>query len=852
MTHHPMILRLGHAPAPPVTEEFGMRATRLDKLIRHGLPVPDAFALSTEAVNTVAYGTLLGLDEILACFAPTALFSIRSSPLNPDWGGPETVLNVGMNDAVHAHFTALYGADVADRLYARFIQDFGVKVARLEAEDFEEVLTEAKNEPALVLRAFKAFYTQETEQSFPQDRQTQLRYLLRAMAKAWDGLSARILRQAHGAPENAGLGLIVQRMALGIGTGESGAGLAQFVNPATGVRQINGRYLAQSQGRDAIQDGQQAQFLSRDPRGLSLEEIAPEAFAQLGKLSTALRQTFRDEHSVEFTIENGTPLILDAYPAARNTRAAITIATDLAQEGIITTDEALMRIDPLHLSQMLHPQIDPKAKRHVIASGIAASPGAATGRVVFNAEEAQASAAREEACILVRPETTPEDIRGMHSAKAIITERGGLTSHAAVIARTLGVPCITGATQLNINLKARSLAPNGGPRISEGDWITVDGTTGEIMHGAVPLVQPEIGGVFETFMEWADAKRDIEVRANADTPADAELSRRFKVDGIGLCRTEHMFFDPKRLTLMREVIMTKNAADRTSALDMLLPMQRADFKELFKIMNGLPVCIRLLDPPFHEFLPKSREECQSLAEAMDLPLRDVMARIKALEEFNPMLGLRGVRLGITAPEIYAMQTRAIFEAAVEVAREGLEVIPEIMIPLVSANREVELVRARINEVADAVSRAAAQEIDFELGVMVETPRAALRAGDLAHSASFLSFGTNDLTQMTYGLSRDDAGRFMREYVNSGVYPEDPFLSLDLEAVGELLSIAAERARQEDPSLKLGLCGEHGGDPEAVAFCRDLGFTYISCAPFRTPIARLAAAQARIKAENAKS
>jgi pyruvate,orthophosphate dikinase len=551
---------------------------------------------------------------------------------------------------------------------------------------------------------------------------------------------------------------------------------------------------------------------------------------------------------LDFVAEDGKVAIVDAVAVRRNARAAVRIAVDLAEQGAITREEALLRIDPRSLAEHLHPQIDAATPRDVFATGLAASPGAATGRVVFTAEAAQAAAAQDEATILVRLETSPEDIRGMHAARGVLTVRGGMTSHAAVIARGIGLPCVVGASDLRIDPAERTLVSRDGRIFHEGALVTLDGTRGEVSVGAPATIPSELGGAFSTLLDWADAVRDLGVRANADTPAEARTAREFRVDGLGLCRTEHMFFEPERIMVMREMILADTDAERQAALDRLLPMQRADFIEMFEIMRGLPVTIRLLDPPLHEFLPKEPADIAALAVAMGVPAAAVTARARELAEVNPMLGMRGVRLGVVMPAIYEMQARAIFEAAIAASRDAQSpAVPEVMIPLVSANREVELVKSRIDAVAEAVRAEQGTEFTYKLGVMVETPRAALRAEDLAASAAFLSFGTNDLTQMTYGLSRDDAGRFMRFYVNSGVFPEDPFHSLDLEGVGELLLIAAKRGRARNPDLVLGLCGEHGGDPSSVRFCKVAGFDYVSCSPFRVPIARLAAAQATLLA-----
>jgi pyruvate,orthophosphate dikinase len=583
----------------------------------------------------------------------------------------------------------------------------------------------------------------------------------------------------------------------------------------------------------------------------ALEDLAPAAVERLTRAAAAATSRFRDAQLVEFALEAGEPAIIDSVPVRRNGRAAVRIAVDLANAGVISREQALLQIEPRSLIEHLHPQIDPTAPRDVFGTGLAASPGAATGRLVLSAEAAMTAAAQAEPTILARLETGPEDIRGMHAALGVLTLRGGMTSHAAVIARGIGVPCVVGAGDLRLDLVERTLSSPDGRVFREGALLTLDGTRGEVLAGAPAMIAPELGGAFSELLDWADAVRDLGVRANADTPAEARMARDFGVDGIGLCRTEHMFFDPERLMVMREMILAETEAGRRAALDRLLPMQRADFVELFGIMRGLPVVIRLLDPPLHEFLPQESEDLHALALAMDLPVAQVTGRATALREVNPMLGMRGVRLGLVLPEIYEMQARAIFEAAIAVNRDArAPVVPEVMIPLVSANREVELVRAHIDAVAAEVQAEQGATLDFRLGVMVETPRAALRAGDLALSAAFLSFGTNDLTQMTYGLSRDDAGRFMRDYVRQGVFTEDPFHTLDLEGVGELLLIAARRGRASNPDLVLGLCGEHGGDPSSVRFCKVAGFDYVSCSPFRVPIARLAAAQASLLTRDA--
>ncbi|MCR9113321.1 MAG: pyruvate, phosphate dikinase [Rhodobacteraceae bacterium] len=828
--------------APVATHTHGGRAKCLQRLVRLDIPVPRTVALSFDAVASIAAGDTPDMEALLAPFGTSPILCVRPSSEDPDWGGPGAVLNIGMNDARHVELSDEIGKAASAALYLRFVQAYAVHVARLDPDMFDEL----SDDPVIALGEALSAYEDETEESFPQDSGVQLLEVLRSMARAWQGTTARLLRQAKGAPADAGLGLVVQEMALGLGQGECGSGVMQLVNSQTGARQITGRYLSQSQGREALNKQNEALFLERDPRGPSLEELAPDAFAKLKALTELMRAKLREEMQTEFTIENGQVHVLDGVRVSRNARAAVAIAVALAEDGIIPREEALMRIQPRALNELLHRQIDPDAPRDVIARGIAASPGAASGKIVFSAAEAQASDSRDEPCILVRRETSPEDIRGMHSAVGVLTERGGTTSHAAVIGRGIGRPCVVGASEIRFQTQKKRLIFPDGRTLRAGDVITIDGTNGEVLAGEAPMLEAARDDSFRTLMAWADEVRDIEVRANADTPADAEAARRFKAQGIGLCRTEHMFVDPDRLTAMREMIFADTGADRASALELILPMQRADFIDLFRIMQGLPVCIRLFDPPLHEYLPSDRDGIRELAEALDLPLSDVTRRVEALDEYNPMLGMRGVRLGVVMPEIYEMQARAIFEATVEASREGDPVVPEIMIPLVSAKREVELVKMRVDAVAAAVRTETGRDFTYRLGVMVETPRAALRAEEIAQHVSFLSFGTNDLTQMTYGLSRDDAGRFMSDYVKQGVYPEDPFHRLDAEGVGELLTIGAERGRKANPELTLSICGEHGGNPESIAFCRAAGFDYVSCSPFRVPVARLAAAQLAVK------
>ena len=829
------------AEAPIKNSTHGGRAKCLQRLVRLDLPVPRTVALSFESVHRIAKGGMPDIAAILGVFEPDVLLCVRPSSEDPDWGGPGAILNICMNDRRMNDLGEMLGPEAASALYLRFVQAYAIYVARLDPDVFDAVTPDGPDALRQTLQA----YEEESEEPFPQDPAEQLAGVLRSMARAWEGTSARLLRQAKGAPADAGLGLVVQQMIPGLGQGECGSGVLQLVDTTTGQPQVTGRYLSQSQGRDALGAGAKALYLEKDARGRALEDVAPRAFSDLKTHAALMREKLREEMQVEFVIDDGRVHILDGVRVPRSSRAAVRIAVRLAQDGIITPQEAVMRVEPKALSELLHRQVDPQANRDVLARGIAASPGAATGRIVFTSAQAQASASRREACVLVRRETSPEDIRGMHAASAVLTERGGITSHAAVIGRGLGLPCIVGASDLKFNTRREQIVTPDGRVLRIGDIITIDGSSGQVLAGAPQMLEAALDDAFQTLMCWADEFRDIGIRANADTPADAQTARNFDAQGIGLCRTEHMFFEPGRLTVMREMIFAETSADRAAVLERLLPMQREDFVQLFRIMEGQPVCIRLFDPPLHEFLPATKQGQRELAEALGLRVSDVTRRVEAMEEYNPMLGLRGVRLGITVPEIYDMQARAIFEATLAASRDGEPVVPEIMIPLVSAKREVELVKSRVDAVAAAVRSEMGRGFDYRLGVMVETPRAALRADEIAPHTAFLSFGTNDLTQMTYGLSRDDAGRFMSTYVQKGVFREDPFHTLDIDGVGELLKLGAERGRAAHPGITLSICGEHGGNPESIAFCRELGLDYVSCSPFRVPVARLAAAQLAI-------
>ena len=700
-----------------------------------------------------------------------------------------------------------------------------------------------------LIDAYKALVRDETGSDFPQDARAQLRGAIRAVLDSWMNARAVTYRRLHGIPAEWGTAVTVQAMVFGNMGDDCATGVAFTRNPSTGEAALYGEYLVNAQGEDVVAGIRTPRAVSEAARqasgtdGPSMERAMPDAFAALTAVMARLERHYRDMQDVEFTVQGGTLWILQTRAGKRTAKAALKIAVDMADAGLVSEAEALARVDPLALEQLLHPTLDPDAPRRVLARGLPASPGAACGTVVFDPDEAEDRANRGEAVILLRTETSPEDIHGMHAARGIVTSRGGMTSHAAVVARGMGRPCITGASALRIDEAARECRA-GGAVIAAGDTVTIDGASGELLDGAVPTIEPALSDDFATLMGWADRARRLMVRANAETPADAETALRFGAEGIGLCRTEHMFFDDARIVAVREMIVATDADGRRAALAKLLPAQRSDFAALFRIMAGLPVTIRLLDPPLHEFLPRTDAEIAGVAQAAGVTFEALRARIAQLHETNPMLGHRGCRLGISYPEIYEMQARAIFEAAAE-AEGARPVALEIMIPLVATRREFDILKAAIERIHMAVEEETGAGIAYAIGTMIELPRAALRAGEIAESASFFSFGTNDLTQTAFGISRDDAASFVGDYERAGILARDPFASLDREGVGELVQIAAERGRRTRPDLKLGICGEHGGDPASIAFFEDVGLDYVSCSPYRVPVARLAAAQAAI-------
>jgi pyruvate,orthophosphate dikinase len=710
----------------------------------------------------------------------------------------------------------------------------------LNAEDLEQLVTR-----------YKKRVEEETGKPFPQDPHAQLWGAIGAVFGSWMNQRAITYRRLHNIPESWGTAVNVQAMVFGNMGETSATGVAFTRNPSTGEKKLYGEYLINAQGEDVvagIRTPQEITEAARKEAGSdkpSMEAALPDAFAELKRIHAKLERHYRDMQDLEFTIEQGKLWMLQTRNGKRTAQAALRIAVELAQEKLITKEEAVARIDPAALDQLLHPTIDPKAERKVIATGLPASPGAACGEIVFSSEEAEALKSQGRKVILVRVETSPEDIHGMHAAEGILTTRGGMTSHAAVVARGMGKPCVSGAGALRVDYRAQTMTA-GGTTLKRGDTLTIDGATGQVLAGKVPMMVPTLGGEFATVMKWADTFRKLKVRANADTPADARTAIKFGAEGIGLCRTEHMFFDADRIRAVREMILAQDEKSRRAALAKLLPMQRADFVDLFKIMGGLPVTIRLLDPPLHEFLPHSEKEIAEVAQAMGADPQKLADRAHELHEFNPMLGFRGCRLAIAYPEIAEMQARAIFEAAAEVGRAtGRPVAPEIMVPLIASKAELDLVKERIDAMAEKVAAETKTEIKYQVGTMIELPRAALKADEIAETAEFFSFGTNDLTQTAFGISRDDAASFLGIYTSKGILPADPFVSIDREGVGELIRIATARGRKVRKNLSLGICGEHGGDPASVAFCHEVGLDYVSCSPFRVPIARLAAAQAAL-------
>jgi len=862
---------------------LGGKGANLAEMSHLGLPVPPGFTITTGVCaafydNNRQYpdGLQAQVKKALADIGMQVgrvfgdpknplLVSVRSGARASMPGMMDTVLNLGLNDETVEGLADLSGdARFAWDSYRRFIQMYADVVLGVDHAHFEEILDEYKDSQEYfrdtdltaddwkkVVASYAERVQAERGKPFPQDVHEQLWGAIGAVFGSWRNARAETYRRLHNIPESWGTAVTVQAMVFGNMGEDSATGVAFTRNPSTGENKVYGEYLINAQGEDVVAGIRTPQTLTLEAREESgstkpsLEETLPEVFALLKDVFRRLEAHYRDMQDIEFTVERGKLWMLQTRNGKRTARAGLKIAVDMVHERLITEREALLRLDPAALDQLLHPMLDPAAPRHVIAKGLPASPGAASGEVVFSADDAEDLKAKGHKVILVRIETSPEDIHGMNAAEAILTARGGMTSHAAVVARGMGRPCVSGAGSLRIDY-AKEKFSVAGVEIKKGDIITVDGGAGEVISGEVATIKPELSGDFARVMEWADAARRLEIRTNAETPEDVAVARDFGAEGIGLCRTEHMFFDADRIIAVREMILAEDRPARVAALNKLLPMQREDFVKIFKVMAGLPVTIRLLDPPLHEFLPKTPGEIEEIAKASGMDDEKLRRRTAQLHETNPMLGHRGCRLGISHPEIYEMQARAIFEAALQVEQEtGVAAQPEVMIPLVAMSDELHILKEKIIAVAAEVKQETGLAFDYLIGTMIELPRAALAAGEIAAHAEFFSFGTNDLTQTTFGISRDDSAQFMNDYIRAGVFEQDPFVTLDREGVGELVKIAAQRGRTARAGLKLGICGEHGGDPASIAFCHEVGLDYVSCSPYRVPIARLAAAQAAL-------
>jgi pyruvate,orthophosphate dikinase len=861
----------------------GGKGANLAEMAEIGLPVPPGFTITTE--ECVRYlqegadfsdGVKAEVAEALAHIeravgkkfgdaSDPLLVSVRSGARVSMPGMMDTVLNLGLNDATVVGLAATSGDErFAWDSYRRFIQMYSDVVLGLDHGLFEEALEIAKEDRGYfadtemeaddwkeLVVEFKTIAEQELGHPFPQDVTEQLWGAIRAVFDSWDSDRAKVYRRLNDIPGDWGTAVNVQAMVFGNMGDTSATGVAFTRDPATGENHYYGEWLVNAQGEDVVAGIRTPQYLTRRGREAagaelpSMEEAMPEAYAELAHVFDLLEKHYKDMQDIEFTVERGKLWMLQTRSGKRTAKAALRMAVDMVGERLIDEVTAIKRVDPMALDQLLHPTLDPDADRDVLATALPASPGAASGKIALDSDLAERWANNGDKVILVRVETSPEDIHGMHAAQGILTARGGMTSHAAVVARGMGRPCVSGASAVSIDMASRTLKI-GARALKEGDVITLDGATGQVMDGAVPTTEPELAGDFGTLMEWADKYRRMGVRTNAETPNDCRMARQFGAEGIGLCRTEHMFFDADRIMAVREMILADDEAGRRKALAKLLPEQRSDFIEIFHCMAGLPCTIRLLDPPLHEFLPQRDEEFAALADDLGVGIDHLKRRANELHEFNPMLGHRGCRLGITFPEIYEMQARAIFEAACDVTAEGGDpIVPEVMIPLVATRRELEILRVLVDRVAAEVFAEKGRTLDYMVGTMIELPRAALMAGEIAKEARFFSFGTNDLTQTTLGVSRDDAGRFLAPYVEKGIYPRDPFVSLDVDGVGQLVSLAAERGKATRGDIKLGICGEHGGDPASIAFCEQVGLDYVSASPYRVPIARLAAAQAAL-------
>ena len=865
-------------------EILGGKGVNLAQMAKLGLPVPPGFTISTKVCEYFYKNNKkipknlvqkvkkeINLVETISVkkfgdLSNPLLVSVRSGSRVSMPGMMDTILNLGLNDkTVLALKKNTSNGRFAKDSYRRLIQMYGNVVLGIESHFFEELIENYKLTKGVIqdteldeddwdglIKNFKEVVKQKTKKNFPQDVNVQLWGAIKAVFLSWNSRRAKIYRKINYIPDNWGTAVNVQAMVFGNMGNNCATGVAFTRNPSTGEKELFGEYLINAQGEDVVAGTRTPQYISRKSRikakssGLSMEETMPKNFKQLKKIFTQLENKYKDMQDIEFTVENNKLWMLQTRSGKRTAKASIKIAVDMVKEKLISIKEAVLRVDPNILDTLLHPTLDENAEKKIIASGLPASPGAASGRVTFSAEEAERLKDQMQDAILVRIETSPEDINGMNVAKGILTARGGMTSHAAVVARGMGKPCVSGSNEIKIDYENKLFKSNDYV-IKEGDIITIDGGSGKVMLGEVPTVKPNISGDFSKLMSWADKYRKLKVRANSETPTDTKVARDFGAEGIGLCRTEHMFFDEKRIISVRQMILSKTLEDRKNSLVKLLPFQKNDFIEIFKIMSGLPVTVRLLDPPLHEFLPKTDKDIDAIAKELDISSNDIKSRINELHEQNPMLGHRGCRLGISFPEIYKMQCEAIFEALVDCKKKKIKlVIPEIMIPLVSTAAEIQILRILVEETAKQVQKKHNIKINYFIGTMIELPRAALRAYDIAKYADFFSFGTNDLTQTTFGISRDDAGKFLNDYVDNKIFNKDPFVSIDDKGVGELIKIAAERGRKQKKNLKLGICGEHGGDPASIEFCENAKLNYVSCSPYRVPIARLAAAQAYLK------
>ncbi len=860
---------------------LGGKGANLAEMSNIGIPVPAGFTISTEVCtyfteNNKTYpaglkeqvnDAIAKVEKIMggkfgAKTGPLLLVSVRSGARASMPGMMDTVLNLGLNDETVRNLAEQTGDErFAYDSYRRFIQMYSNVVLGVDTHHFETLLEHHKEKQGLtfdvemtaedwkvLVNAYKNEVKKHLSTSFPMDPQEQLWGAIGAVFGSWMNKRAITYRKLHNLPDHWGTAVNIQAMVFGNMGDDCATGVCFSRNPSTGENAFYGEYLVNAQGEDVVAGTRTPQPLSLAEKATmesdlpAMEEILPDLYKELVTYRNKLEKHYKDMQDMEFTIQKNKLWMLQTRTGKRTAQAALRMAVEMCEEGLIDRKEAVKRLDPAALDQLLHPMIDPKAAKEVLGKGLPASPGAASGQVVFNADDAEAWKKEGKKIILTRIETSPEDIGGMHAAEGILTTRGGMTSHAAVVARGMGKPCVAGAGELRVNYADKTLTA-GNVVVNEGDFITIDGTTGQILKGEVPKVQPELTGHFATLMSWADDIRTMKVRANAETPLDASTARNFGCEGIGLCRTEHMFFDPQRIIHVREMIVAETVEARRVALDKLLPYQRQDFVELFKIMAGLPLTIRLLDPPLHEFLPHTDADMAEVAAAAGVDVARVKARAAMLHEANPMLGHRGCRLGITYPEIYEMQCRAIFEAAAETIMAGEPILPEVMLPLIATKAEFDTLKAMVDRVAQEVMAKTGAKLEYLVGTMIELPRAALIADKIAEGAQFFSFGTNDLTQTTFGLSRDDAGNFLVQYQDLGVLKDDPFVTIDQEGVGELIAIAAERGRKTRPDIKLGICGEHGGDPASVHFCNSIGLNYVSCSPYRVPIARLAAAHA---------